>query len=367
MNRRTRRITIASAAAFAALILCFQAGTVRTDVDEIRLIDCGDECYLRVGESWKPTAKAVGATSESELVWTSRTPAVLEVSKTGTMKGLKAGTGYAVVRSSKNPRLKKAIIVHVTTAKYIAHAGLSTKAPADTKKAFELAGRAHFWGAEADIRITKTDKRGNFEIVVCHDASLKKACGVNKRVKNLTWPQLKKLKVTGGTNASHYEQGLCTLEQFLDICERYGMVPYLDIKTDFGDAEAKKIADTLHERGFLEKTRFVGYKHSSMTAIKDYSTEQYGASPRMILNCNMQGSKQDGRTTEQQIQFAASNGFQGISLIYKQVTEKRMQLLETEGLEINLWTFSASSKSKMKMLLMRYPSIDTVMVNGMVE
>ena len=41
----------------------------------------------------------------------------------------------------------------------VAHRGLSSEAPGDTVKAFELAGDAGFWGvAETDIRMTKDGK-----------------------------------------------------------------------------------------------------------------------------------------------------------------------------------------------------------------
>lgn len=69
----------------------------------------------------------------------------------------------------------------------VAHRGfhdVKNKVPENSMIAFERSVR-HGYTIELDVRLTKDDK-----IVVFHDASLKRACGVNKKVDDITYKEL---------------------------------------------------------------------------------------------------------------------------------------------------------------------------------
>lgn len=71
---------------------------------------------------------------------------------------------------------------------YIAHRGLfddELKAPENSMKAFERAVSYRF-GIELDVRLTKDN-----ELVVFHDDSLKRMCGIDKDVYDYTFAELK--------------------------------------------------------------------------------------------------------------------------------------------------------------------------------
>ncbi|ROR26403.1 glycerophosphoryl diester phosphodiesterase [Mobilisporobacter senegalensis] len=75
---------------------------------------------------------------------------------------------------------------------YYAHRGFHdnfSDAPENSLKAFELAAIKGY-GIELDVQLTK-DRIP----VVFHDYSLKRVCGVNKKVKELTYEELKELKL----------------------------------------------------------------------------------------------------------------------------------------------------------------------------
>lgn len=72
----------------------------------------------------------------------------------------------------------------------IAHRGFSSHYPENTLEAFEEAKKAGADGFECDLRMTKDKK-----IVVFHDDSLKRLCGVKGNIESLEWSELKKLKV----------------------------------------------------------------------------------------------------------------------------------------------------------------------------
>lgn len=72
----------------------------------------------------------------------------------------------------------------------IAHRGFSFKYPENTFEAFEQAQNVGADGFECDLRMTKDKK-----IVVFHDDSLKRLCGVKGNIETLEWNEVKNLKV----------------------------------------------------------------------------------------------------------------------------------------------------------------------------
>ena len=116
-----------------------------------------------------------------------------------------------------------------------AHRGLwSEKVPENSLAAFELAAKSGY-GIEFDIQLTKDGK-----IVVFHDVTLKRMCGVAARVGDCTLAELKTLHLLG-TN-----QQIPTLAEALTVID--GRVPILiELKGDDIDttlcARAAKMLD----------------------------------------------------------------------------------------------------------------------------
>lgn len=90
-----------------------------------------------------------------------------------------------------SPRLSNQADMELLTGNY-AHRGLwNEKFPENSMSAFENAAR-HGYGIELDIRLSKDNK-----IVVFHDDNLKRMCGVDRKVSDLTLAELKELRLKG--------------------------------------------------------------------------------------------------------------------------------------------------------------------------
>ena len=73
-----------------------------------------------------------------------------------------------------------------------AHRGLHTRdraVPENSLEAFRLAARAGY-GIELDVRLSRDG-----QVVVFHDDDLKRVCGVDKRVDELDWAELRELRL----------------------------------------------------------------------------------------------------------------------------------------------------------------------------
>lgn len=90
----------------------------------------------------------------------------------------------------------------------IAHRGLhNADLPENSMPAYENA-IAHNFNIEIDVHLSK-DKH----LVVFHDASLKRVCGVNKKIKNCTLAELKTFRLLGT------ECTIPTFDEFLELVD----------------------------------------------------------------------------------------------------------------------------------------------------
>lgn len=173
---------------------------------------------------------------------------IATVSSSGVVTG--KAEGYATITatardgSKKRDSYKIRVIGNITadSAKFVAHRGLSSAAPENTVKAYELAGEAGFWGAEADVRKTKDGK-----FILMHDATLSRMCGVNARPEDLTYDEIRSSKIISGNNYAKYKSTstavtVASLDEYLNTCVKYDMVPVIEIKMEYdADGNARSI------------------------------------------------------------------------------------------------------------------------------
>lgn len=174
-----------------------------------------------------------------KVTYKSSKTSVATVSTSGVVTGKKVGTATITATAADGSKKKNSYTVKVVapitknSAKFIAHRGLSAQAPENTVKAYELAGGAEFWGAETDVRMTK-DKH----FVLLHDLTFKRLCGVDKKPEDMTLAEIQKLTITSGNNIAKYKNvksatTIATLEDYLNTCKQYNMVPVIEIKMEF--------------------------------------------------------------------------------------------------------------------------------------
>lgn len=119
--------------------------------------------------------------------------------------------------------------------KLIAHRGLSGEAPENTLRAFELAGEQGFYATECDVFLTKDEK-----FVVNHDGDLKRICGVDKKISELTLEEIKSYTITSGSNYEKYKDdenaiNIPTLDEYLNVCINSNIIPMIEVKFTEGN------------------------------------------------------------------------------------------------------------------------------------
>jgi len=244
---------------------------------------------------------------------------------------------------------------------YIAHRGLNKKAPENTEAAFKLAGEAGYWGIETDVYEAKHDgKCSDKDLVLSHDDTLKRMCGVNKKVRSLTSAKLCSIKVTKGPNAKKYNQKICLFETYLKICAKYNAHPVVELKDQKISVSAThKVIDMLYKYELLDKSEINSFYPLLTKRAIDYSASAYNIEPSSQYTV----SHPDSDTALQEAEEAVFLGFNGIGVNYKYMTPEIYKYCTEHNLRLDLWVLSASDKKQINRYIKRY-SPQTITVNG---
>lgn len=112
----------------------------------------------------------------------------------------------------------------------IAHRGCTALAPENTRASFLCAARLGLDAIETDVRFA-----GDGSLVCSHDDSLLRMFGIDANVSATTPADLRALVPTKGNGLSAWPREMLrvpTFGEYLDICEQYDKVPFIETKGD---------------------------------------------------------------------------------------------------------------------------------------
>lgn len=295
---------------------------------------------------------------DRRVTYKSSNTKVATVSSSGTVTG--KAEGYATITatakdgSKKKGSYKIRVIGNITnkSSKFVAHRGLSSEAPENTVKAYELAGAAGFWGAEADVRMTKDGK-----FILMHDATLQRMCKVNKRPEDMTLAEIQKQKIVAGNNISKYKNTasattIPTLEEYLETCKKYGMTPVIEIKMEFVEygqtqanrsmqrATANNLEDLYNVTSAVmgdQPYTVIAYDFDTMVEMRKVLKKNEATSAKVTLQ-HVTNNPDEGM-----INFYKKRGI-ALDANYTKISASSIQNFKNAGVQVNLWTVDDQGK-----------------------
>ena len=281
---------------------------------------------LQIGDTYTRKASlSPGSATAKGIKYLSSDQKTVTVDKNGKLTGKSEGTATIKICSedgfAEASYQVKVIGKLKNSARFIAHRGLSSLAPENTVKAFQLAGEAQFWGAETDVRKTKD---GYF--ILMHDDTLKRMCGINSAPKDLTLAEIRASRITGGKHQKEYQSDqsattIPTLEEYLQTCLKYRMVPVVEIKMAYQWNEADEQALSQQEDAQTEKAISAlstvtvdGYGMELQSAAEDDLTRLYDITHRIMGNSKVVFIAFDLKTLVKLRSIADENGTGNIEL-----------------------------------------------------
>lgn len=165
------------------------------------------------------------------------------------------GNKYDVVDYS-NPNFKS-----------VAHRGYSTVAPENTLPAYKLARKMGFRYVETDVQFTLDNVP-----VLLHDLTIDRTSNGTGSINSLTYDQVKNYDFGSWKNSIFSGTKIPKFEEFLQLCKRIGLYPYIEIKNDatYTQAQIELLVDIVNDYGMKDKVTWISFNPGYLTYIKNY-------------------------------------------------------------------------------------------------
>ena len=225
--------------------------------------------------------------------------------------------------------------------KTIAHRGCSTECPENTAISYITAGKQGFWGCEGDVRECSTG-----EFFMMHDESVDRMTNGTGSISQLTYSYIAGLTIDGGNKVSEYStEKVCSLYRYLDICNEYGMVAVMELKT--GISHIENLYNIVKKYGMLNKTIFISFDEALLISLREIDSN---------VQCWLLGN-----FTEANMNKAVADGFTGISVPVDEMSEVLLQQAHTLGLEVSAYVVDTNSTNQSLVnILCDYTTLDSL-------
>ena len=290
-----------------------------------------------------------GSISE-RVVWSSSNPAVAHVDSKGVVTATRPGL-TVITATIKGFKQKLSYVLGVYSyskraCDYVAHRGFSSKAPGNSLAAIRLAMEAGFDYVEFDIWPTRDN-----EFVISHDNSLRKSCGMNKYVSDLTMKQVTEYNIIKGKGLKKYRnESVPSLDQVLELAEAFPEAKLsIEIKPELSKEMIVKLLETVDDHGMMGRVRFISFKKANLYAIR--RCERLGGDEVLL---GYLSHKPNSSSVNTCIELNAELGMN-----YKLLSNNLVDSLHENGLRVNVWTVPDKSTAEFLINTMKVDSITT--------
>ena len=155
--------------------------------------------------------------------------------------------------------------------RYIAHRGYNHSAPENSLPAFENAGKLGAWGIETDLQNTSDGK-----IVIMHDNTVDNMTNGTGSVINMTFSEIRNLKIDSGNNIENYSDSdliVPTLEEYLQICKKYGCVAIIELKRFSNITYVDTVISIISEMGMINSCIVISFNTEWIKRVRELNKQ----------------------------------------------------------------------------------------------
>lgn len=204
----------------------------------------------------------------------------------------------------------------------VAHRGLSGIELENTASAFVAAGNRSYYGIETDVHRT-----GDGQFVVIHDDTTKRVGIDNLVVEETTYETLRALRLADKDGVrGRSDLRIPSLQEYTQICRKYGKVSVLELKNHFEPADVDKIIEIIRGEEWLENTIFISFDLDNLIYLRSVLPEQ----PAQYLI---------GTFTDELLDILIKYNLD-LDIYFKTVTltPERIKEVHDAGHKVNVWT-----------------------------
>lgn len=200
----------------------------------------------------------------------------------------------------------------------IAHRGSSYTAPENTMAAVHLAWEQNVHTVEVDVYLTLDN-----QVVCLHDSTLKRTAGVDKRVEDCTWDEIKDLDVGSWKGPQYAGETIPLIEDVIATIPE-GKRLFIDIKS--GPAIVPPLKAIIEASGKQDQIVIIAFSYDTLVAFRE-------AMPDITLKWLV--NSEDYPT---KIAQAVEAGFNALNSSHPGVTREFVLASQEAGMELFVWT-----------------------------
>ena len=183
--------------------------------------------------------------------------------------------------------------INEDTIKSVNHRGACWEAPENTLSAYRKSYENGFKYVETDVLFTKDNIP-----VLLHDDTIDRTSDGTGKISELTYEQASKFDYSYDSSNSELEnkfveyrgEKLPKFEEFIILCKRLNLHPYIELKGTLSFAQAKMLLDITKKCGMLDNVTWISFSSNSLyNIVSNYSGSRVG----WVLNTLVDQSKID--------------------------------------------------------------------------
>ena len=202
----------------------------------------------------------------------------------------------------------------------VAHRGVSGIEKENTHAAFVAAGNRSHYGIETDVHRTLDGK-----YVCFHDDTTGRVAIDNLVVEESTFDTLRNLLLTDvDGKKGRTDLRIPTLQEYIQICKKYGKVAVLELKNHFPEEDVIRIIEIIEQEGYLSNVIFISFDFENMLTIRRLLPKQ---------RAQYLTVKYSEELVEQLV-----NERLDLDILHEALTKENIEYMHSRGIAINCWT-----------------------------
>lgn len=212
-------------------------------------------------------------------------------------------------------------------AKFIAHRGLSSNQPENTRDAFQWAGLNGFWGVECDVWIT-----ADGQYAILHDQSLQRVFGVNENVTDITMAEAQAHRLAEGGIETFSDVTMLSLDEYLSIVEDFpSLHPVIELKMDCTQEQLTEIMGMVEAHGLTKRAYVISFLKENLELLRSLY-------PDLSIQL-LTGAMDDAN-----LEWCIANNA-NISAIDGALTPETVKKYKDKGIHVAAWTIDDKSRA----------------------
>ena len=212
--------------------------------------------------------------------------------------------------------------------KSVNHRGFSNVAPENTLPAYILSKKNGYSYVETDISFTSDGVP-----MLLHDATIDRTSNGSGTLSQMTYAQVRQYDFGSWKSAEYTGTVIPTLSEFLILCKRIGLKPYIELKDngEYTNAQIEQIVHTVWNHGMKENSTYISFSSAYLQVVKATDGEA-----RLGFLKGAKANYSEDVTICNSLKTSSNKVFYDVR--HDKITQEMVDAMSAENIPIEAWT-----------------------------